>query len=98
MICDITHAKQAESRVSHMAHYDSLTGLPNRSLFNAALTRQLDEREAPARVALMLVDVDHFKAVNDMYGHPVGDAFLREVATRMEATVADSGLGGDKLR
>ena len=95
VICDITHAKQAESRVSHMAHYDSLTGLPNRSLFNAALTRQLDEREAPARVALMLVDVDHFKAVNDMYGHPVGDAFLREVATRMEATVADSGLGGD---
>ena len=95
VICDITHAKQAESRVSHMAQHDSLTGLPNRSLFNTALARLLDEREPEARVALLLVDVDHFKAVNDMYGHPVGDTFLREVATRMEATVAASGLGGD---
>ncbi|MFC4294330.1 putative bifunctional diguanylate cyclase/phosphodiesterase [Novosphingobium tardum] len=95
VISDITSQKRAERRVNHMAHYDSLTGLPNRSLFNSVLARMLDERGAEARVALLLVDVDHFKPVNDMYGHPAGDAFLREVATRMANAVEDSGLGGE---
>jgi diguanylate cyclase (GGDEF)-like protein len=88
-----------------MAHYDGLTGLPNRALFNSVLTQMLDDRDADERVALMLVDVDHFKAVNDMYGHPVGDAFLRQVAERMEREVTASGLerslvarlGGDEF-
>ena len=94
-ISDVTHQKQAESRVRHMAHYDGLTGLPNRALFNSVLGQMLDDRAEPERVALLLIDVDHFKAVNDMYGHPVGDAFLRQVAQRMEAAVRDSGLGGE---
>jgi diguanylate cyclase (GGDEF)-like protein/PAS domain S-box-containing protein len=95
-ISDITHQKQAESRVRHMAHYDGLTGLPNRSLFNSVLTQMLDDRGSDERVALMLIDVDHFKAVNDMYGHPVGDGFLRQVAERMRHAVIDSGLGGEQ--
>ena len=94
VISDVTTQHLAESRVHHMAHYDALTGLPNRALFNQTLGELLDEPEENANLALMLIDVDHFKLVNDMYGHPTGDAFLRAIAERISATVEDSGLGG----
>jgi diguanylate cyclase (GGDEF)-like protein len=94
VISDVTTQHLAESRVHHMAHYDALTGLPNRALFNQSLGELLDEQHESANLALMLIDVDHFKSVNDMFGHPAGDAFLRVVAARISATVEDSGLGG----
>ena len=94
VIADVTTQHLAESRVHHMAHYDALTGLPNRALFNQSLGELLDEPDENANLALILIDVDHFKLVNDMYGHPTGDAFLRAIAERISATVEDSGLGG----
>ncbi len=96
VISDVTSQRLAESRVHHMAHFDSLTGLPNRALFNQTLAELLDEREDSAQLALLLVDADHFKTVNDMFGHPAGDAFLRAMAERMTAALRDSGLGGDQ--
>ncbi len=94
VISDVTVQHLAESRVHHMAHYDALTGLPNRALFNQSLGELLDETEECANLALLLIDVDHFKSVNDMFGHPIGDAFLRAIALRISAAVDDSGLGG----
>ena len=94
VISDVTSQHLAESRVHHMAHYDALTGLPNRALFYQSLGEALDETDGRANLALLLIDVDHFKSVNDMFGHPVGDAFLRAMSLRISATVADSGLGG----
>ncbi|HVR90657.1 MAG TPA: EAL domain-containing protein [Novosphingobium sp.] len=96
VISDVTNQRLAESRVHHMAHFDSLTGLPNRTLFNQTLAELLDEREDEAQLALLLVDADRFKTVNDMYGHPAGDAFLRAMAERMSTVLCDSGLGGDQ--
>ena len=96
VVSDVTSQRLAESRVHHMAHFDSLTGLPNRALFNQTLAELLDEREDAAQLALMLVDADHFKTVNDMYGHPTGDAFLRAMAERMSTALRNSGLGGDQ--
>ncbi len=96
VISDVTSQRLAESRVHHMAHFDALTGLPNRALFNATLTRLLDERSRGERVALLLIDVDHFKSVNDMYGHPTGDGFLRKLGERMTATLESSRLGGEQ--
>jgi diguanylate cyclase (GGDEF)-like protein len=95
VITDISAEKQAEARVRHMAHYDSLTGLPNRLMFTTALNRMIGERPDGARRALMLIDVDHFKNVNDMYGHPTGDAFLRQIATRIVDCAHASQLGGE---
>ncbi len=94
VISDVTTQYLAESRVHHMAHYDALTGLPNRALFNQSLGELLDESEGSANLALLLIDVDHFKSVNDMFGHPIGDSFLRALAQRISAAVDDSGLGG----
>ena len=96
VISDITERRQAESRVHHMAHYDTLTGLPNRALFDATLERQLAERGADEHIALMLLDVDHFKSINDMHGHAVGDAFLRTLGNKLLSCVHDSGLGGSQ--
>jgi diguanylate cyclase (GGDEF)-like protein len=96
VISDITGQRLVEDRVRHMAHYDALTGLPNRTLLNQRLSELLDDRPIPANVALLLVDVDRFKAINDMYGHPVGDALLRKVAERLTTIIADSGLGGEQ--
>jgi diguanylate cyclase (GGDEF)-like protein/PAS domain S-box-containing protein len=94
VISDVTSQYLAESRVHHMAHYDALTGLPNRALFNQSLGDLLDESPDDTNLALLLLDVDHFKSVNDMFGHPTGDAFLRAISERISATVEDSGLGG----
>ncbi len=96
VISDITERRQAESRVHHMAHYDTLTGLPNRALFDATLERQLAERGADEHIALMLLDVDHFKSINEMHGHAVGDAFLRTLGNKLLSCVHDSGLGGSQ--
>ena len=95
VISDVSAEKQAEARVRHMAHYDGLTGLPNRLFFNNALARMIADPITLQRMVLLLVDVDHFKTVNDTLGHPIGDQFLRAVSSRLIECVTRSGLGGE---
>lgn len=95
VITDITSQRIAESRAQRMASFDTLTGLPNRASFDAALEQAMASRlDSDDMVALVLVDIDHFKHVNDVHGHPVGDALLRLQASAMAGCVEDSGLGG----
>ncbi|MBK7283708.1 MAG: EAL domain-containing protein [Sphingomonadales bacterium] len=95
VISDVSAEKQAEARVRHMAHYDALTGLPNRLMFNNALSRMVADEMASQRLVVLLIDVDHFKVVNDTLGHPIGDQFLRAVSSRLIEGVTKSGLGGE---
>jgi GGDEF domain-containing protein/PAS domain-containing protein len=96
---DITAQRHAEEKVSYMAHYDGLTDLPNRFLFNDSLYRALLRNKGVA--GLMYLDLDQFKGVNDTLGHPVGDKLLRAVARRLEQCVSDAELiarlGGDEF-
>jgi diguanylate cyclase (GGDEF)-like protein len=95
VISDISSEKRAEARVSHMAHYDSLTALPNRMMFQGGLERAVDALNSSGRIALLYIDVDQFKQINDMYGHLAGDQFLIEVAKRLDQTASEGGLGGE---
>lgn len=93
---------QAEQRVWHMAHHDALTGLPNRALLHDRLSQALAQAErGKHRVAVMFLDLDHFKSINDNLGHEAGDALLKEVANRLREAVRASDtvsrLGGDEF-
>ncbi|MEQ1522736.1 MAG: EAL domain-containing protein, partial [Aestuariivirga sp.] len=98
---DVTDRRNAEARVEHLAAHDPLTGLMNRAGFNDNLQSLLDGRPGGQCNALLLLDVDHFKKVNDTMGHPVGDELLRQIATRLRSTVREgdvvSRLGGDEF-
>lgn len=91
----------SEATVYHLAHHDLLTDLPNRGLFSRHLSQRLRKITADEQLAVLYLDLDHFKEVNDSYGHPAGDGLLREFADRLrrliptEATVAR--LGGDEF-
>jgi diguanylate cyclase (GGDEF)-like protein len=98
---DVTEAKRAEQRVVHMAHHDTLTGLPNRVAFNERFTATL-ERAATGgeQFAILSVDLDRFKEANDIYGHSLGDALLREVAHRLQVAARGiflARMGGDEF-
>jgi len=101
-IVDITERRKAEARIAHMAHHDGLTNLPNRDFFQERLRLAL-ERSQPAgkRVAVLCVDLDLFKNVNDSFGHPIGDRLLQAVAERLRAEVCGENLvarlGGDEF-
>lgn len=99
---DISEALAAQARIEHMAHFDALTGLPNRSLFFDRLAQALAmSRRSGDRVALFFLDLDRFKPVNDTYGHGVGDALLRAVAERLSGCVRESDtvarIAGDEF-
>ena len=100
-IADITKARVAEDKVTYMAHYDILTNLPNRSLFNTTLQRTFTRREERQVGAVLYVDLDHFKAVNDTHGHARADKVRGEAARRIEAAVPARNmvarLGGDEF-
>ena len=101
-VVDITERNQVAQRMERMAHYDSLTDLPNRALFGDRLAQALlAVARDPAPLALLLIDLNRFKEVNDTLGHDVGDLLLRQVATRMHdilrAVDTVSRLGGDEF-
>ncbi len=99
---DVSEHVRAERRLSHLAHHDTLTGLPNRLLFHDRLQSALAlSRRNRWLMAVMFVDLDRFKAVNDTLGHEVGDRLLQEAARRMQRSVRDCDticrLGGDEF-
>lgn len=98
---DITERQQAEEKIAFLAHHDALTGLPNRIAFMQHLTEHLAECENSQKsFSVLSVDLDRFKSANDLYGHPIGDLLLREVAQRLEKTAVGAfvaRLGGDEF-
>jgi diguanylate cyclase (GGDEF)-like protein/PAS domain S-box-containing protein len=95
---DVTERRQAETQIMHMARHDALTDLPNRALFRERMEQALAKNE---KFAVLFIDLDRFKAVNDTLGHPVGDALLCEVTKRLQMAVRGADtvarLGGDEF-
>ena len=99
---DITQRKESQERIEYLAHYDSLTGLPNRALFTDRMKIAIENASRYSfRLALLFVDLDRFKLINDSLGHGIGDKLLKVVAERMQSTVRQtdtaSRLGGDEF-
>ena len=100
LVEDITERRDAEARIRHLARYDALTGLPNRMHLRERMEATL-ATAGPTPLAILFVDLDQFKQVNDTLGHPRGDLLLRAVAERLRCLVRDSALvarfGGDEF-
>ena len=100
-IVDVTERNRAEAKVAYLAHHDSLTGLPNRVLYREQLAARLLKRGFDADIAILCLDLDLFKNVNDSYGHPIGDRLLQQVAERIRANLKKidlvARLGGDEF-
>ncbi|MGH1462680.1 MAG: putative bifunctional diguanylate cyclase/phosphodiesterase [Neptuniibacter sp.] len=99
---DISEQKMVQDHISHMANHDSLTGLPNRTLLNDRLSQSLATCQRTDEYnALLFIDLDHFKTINDSLGHGVGDILLKKVATVLSANVRTNDtiarLGGDEF-
>ena len=105
MVCvvrDITERTYAEEQIKHLAYHDALTGLPNRLLFKDRLTVALSHAQRDrTRLAVLFLDLDRFKVINDSLGHNIGDQLLQAVATRVQSCVRESDtvarLGGDEF-
>jgi diguanylate cyclase (GGDEF)-like protein/PAS domain S-box-containing protein len=105
MVCivrDITERTYAEEQIKHLAYHDALTGLPNRLLFKDRLTVALSHAQRDhSRLAVVFLDLDRFKVINDSLGHNIGDQLLQAVAARVQSCVRDSDtvarLGGDEF-
>jgi diguanylate cyclase (GGDEF)-like protein/PAS domain S-box-containing protein len=102
LFSDISDRKEAEAYIYHLAYHDSLTGLANRLLFRDRLDTALRQAQRSNRpLAVLMMDLDHFKTINDTLGHQTGDRLLKEVAQRLSASVRDcdtlARLGGDEF-
>ncbi|WP_458094572.1 putative bifunctional diguanylate cyclase/phosphodiesterase [Roseomonas sp. WA12] len=98
---DVTDRRRAEAKLAHMAHHDSLTGLPNRTLFHKHVQHLFGGASRGNGAAVLTLDLDRFKAVNDTLGHPAGDTLLRLVSDRLQnctrSTDLVARLGGDEF-
>jgi diguanylate cyclase (GGDEF)-like protein len=98
---NMTERRHTEEKIFHMAHYDALTDLPNRILFYEKMEELLRRGPHSGAVAIFSLDLDHFKSVNDMLGHSIGDKLLQAVAGRMRSCVRETDvvarLGGDEF-
>ena len=100
-VFDVTERRKAEARMAHMARHDELTGLANRSYCREWLHDTLVSEKKRTNVSVALVDLDHFKPINDTYGHMVGDALLADAAQRMAGAIPSRAklcrIGGDEF-
>lgn len=98
---DITERRNAQTRVAHLAQFDALTDLPNRTSFREHVERSLADASDDERIAVLYIDIDQFKGINDTFGHAVGDALLVEVAARLRGSLRNGDfvarLGGDEF-
>src|SRR5215470_10351986 len=101
VVNDVTERRHAHERIAHLAHYDPLTDLPNRVLFHEQMQRELQKVSRGEQFALLYIDVDEFKGINDSLGHHVGDELLKAVAARLRGCIRDGDLiariGGDEF-
>ncbi|WP_036228131.1 two-component system response regulator [Marinobacterium jannaschii] len=96
-VLDVTQLKQAEERILQLAHYDHLTGLCNRVIFKDRVTRAVARAQAEGHIgAILFLDLDNFKRINDTLGHVVGDMLLKEVSRRLTNSVRAVDRGGDR--
>src|SRR5579872_181454 len=98
---DVTERRRAEERIAHMAGHDALTDLPNRVLLRERLEHELKRVKRGENLAVLCLDLDHFKSVNDTLGHPIGDELLKLVADRLRGCTREpdtiARLGGDEF-
>jgi diguanylate cyclase (GGDEF)-like protein/PAS domain S-box-containing protein len=101
VVDDVTDRRRADEKIAHLAHYDALTDLPNRVLFRERIERELRATGRGKQFALLYIDVDEFKGINDSLGHHVGDELLKAVAGRLRNCVRETDhvarLGGDEF-
>jgi diguanylate cyclase (GGDEF)-like protein len=98
---DVTERTRVDAKIAHMALYDALTDLPNRVLFRERLEQALKAIRPGERLAVMYIDIDEFKSINDALGHPIGDELLKGVADRLRGCLKETDvaarLGGDEF-